>query len=595
MQSNWFMLLCFNINNNKGNTMSSTFSLGSTITGGCLLYDNFSPLTLFAAGEQGYWLDASDFSTMFQDDAGTTPVTAVGQSVGLWLDKSKGLTLGPELRGTGTTVLAGTATAATYNTLTGEGSANRVSPVDQSGVNFNPGVSSTYLLNISNTGGANITIRRGNVLGAFFLTVAPGATRSVYVNAASEVTITPSADSTTVTFTVNSIRELPGNHFIQSNVANRPILGREPLGGTRNLLPESGFTNLTSGTPGGGTIAGFSRTFADGSQVVTPNDASLGGASVRVAATSARHIWTTSPPFTDGTTVTLSADIEVHSGSLTVLQIMSFPQITSSNIIALRDGVSQSVSSALPLGRYTLAVTTTVASTGALQIRFGIGLGANATGDVTFRDIQLEFGSARSAYQRTDNSGFSVVEAGVPTVHYLAFDGSDDFLTTAANINPGAVDKVQAFAGVRKLSDAVSGMLVESGSDAGTTNGSFFMQAPSFNGANSYRFLTRGSGAALAGTGTFAPAPVTSVLTGLGDIAGDNVALRVNGTQVAQSSVDQGTGNFATQTHFIGRRAGTSFPFNGRIYQLITRFGPNLPQSTIIQTEIFTNQRTGAY
>jgi len=48
----------------------------------------FGPSTLFAAGEQGAWYDPSDMSTLFQDDAGTTPVTAAGQSVGRILDKS---------------------------------------------------------------------------------------------------------------------------------------------------------------------------------------------------------------------------------------------------------------------------------------------------------------------------------------------------------------------------------------------------------------------------------------------------------------------------------------------------------------------------
>jgi hypothetical protein len=48
----------------------------------------FSPLALFAAGEKGAWYDPSDFSTMFQDSAGTTPVTATGQPVGLIRDKS---------------------------------------------------------------------------------------------------------------------------------------------------------------------------------------------------------------------------------------------------------------------------------------------------------------------------------------------------------------------------------------------------------------------------------------------------------------------------------------------------------------------------
>ncbi len=57
----------------------------------------WSPLSLFALGEQGAWYDPSDLSTMFQDSAGTLPVTADGQPVGLILDKSKGLVLGPEL------------------------------------------------------------------------------------------------------------------------------------------------------------------------------------------------------------------------------------------------------------------------------------------------------------------------------------------------------------------------------------------------------------------------------------------------------------------------------------------------------------------
>ena len=36
----------------------------------------FDPLSLFSASEPGFWYDYSDFSTLFQDSAGTTPVTA---------------------------------------------------------------------------------------------------------------------------------------------------------------------------------------------------------------------------------------------------------------------------------------------------------------------------------------------------------------------------------------------------------------------------------------------------------------------------------------------------------------------------------------
>lgn len=48
----------------------------------------FSPASLFAAGEKGAWYDPFDFSTMFQDSAGTIPVTDVEQPVGRINDKS---------------------------------------------------------------------------------------------------------------------------------------------------------------------------------------------------------------------------------------------------------------------------------------------------------------------------------------------------------------------------------------------------------------------------------------------------------------------------------------------------------------------------
>ena len=48
----------------------------------------FSPLSLFASGEQGAWYDPSDFSTMWQESTRVNQVTAVGQTVGAINDKS---------------------------------------------------------------------------------------------------------------------------------------------------------------------------------------------------------------------------------------------------------------------------------------------------------------------------------------------------------------------------------------------------------------------------------------------------------------------------------------------------------------------------
>jgi len=59
--------------------------LGAMRSGGAV---PFSIADLFASSEQGAWYDPSDLSTLFQDSAGTTPVTASGQPVGKMLDKS---------------------------------------------------------------------------------------------------------------------------------------------------------------------------------------------------------------------------------------------------------------------------------------------------------------------------------------------------------------------------------------------------------------------------------------------------------------------------------------------------------------------------
>jgi len=48
----------------------------------------FTPADVFTGSEAGAWYGPSDLSTLFQDSAGTTPVTTAGQPVGLMLDKS---------------------------------------------------------------------------------------------------------------------------------------------------------------------------------------------------------------------------------------------------------------------------------------------------------------------------------------------------------------------------------------------------------------------------------------------------------------------------------------------------------------------------
>lgn len=65
-------------------SIALTTSLRGQLTGTF----SFQPSSLFLSGQQGVWYDIADRSTLFQDSAGTIPVTAFGQPVGLILDKS---------------------------------------------------------------------------------------------------------------------------------------------------------------------------------------------------------------------------------------------------------------------------------------------------------------------------------------------------------------------------------------------------------------------------------------------------------------------------------------------------------------------------
>lgn len=197
------------------------------------------PRSLFSAGEQGVWYDPSDFSTLFQDAAGTTPVTAPGQSVGLMLDKSKGLVLGPELivngafddssawtasnTGTGTATIASGAL-----TLTGTDASNR----GRSYQAFTTVVGKSYKATWVNSG-AYSSVFVGTAIGGSGVLAVAGSAQTGIFTATSTTTyvtlLTTSAGGSTV-FDNISIRELPGNHATQSTDLSRPTLQQDSNG-----------------------------------------------------------------------------------------------------------------------------------------------------------------------------------------------------------------------------------------------------------------------------------------------------------------------------------------------------------------------------
>ena len=180
-------------------------------------------------------------------------------------------------------------------------------------------------------------------------------------------------------------------------------------------------------------------------------------------------------------------------------------------------------------------------------------------------------GRNNHAYQSVSASRPILQRNATTGAYYLAFDGADDFLQTNS-IDFTATDKVSLFAGVRKLSDAATGLVCELSNSTDANRRAFALFAPSASGTNHYNFRSFGTlpltSAGTASTQAF-PAPNSAVLTAKGSISSAICTLNINSTVKVEDAADQGTGNYGNYPLYIGRRGGTSIAFNGHLYSLI--------------------------
>jgi hypothetical protein len=173
---------------------------------------------------------------------------------------------------------------------------------------------------------------------------------------------------------------------------------------------------------------------------------------------------------------------------------------------------------------------------------------------------------------------------------YGQCDGVDDWLQTGS-IDFTGTDKVTVIAGIRKESDAAIGAVFELSTNSGGNSGTFALFAPNGAGVAGYGGRVRGTAEAFPAVSSVA-APNTAVVSLLGDIAGDVSTIRYNGASAQTLNTDLGTGNFGNYSLYIGRRAGSSLPFNGRIYRLIV-IGRALTASELSQAERWSAQPMG--
>jgi hypothetical protein len=471
----------------------------------------WDPLSLFLAGETGVWYDPSDLTTLYQDSAGTTPVTAVEQPVGLMLDKSKGLVLGPELvtngdfsqgttgwasvLGGSVSVINGVATFA--SSATSSTTAEQVISVTQ-GKWY---VTTVDVLALS-AGNQSLTVGTSSGGSQLFTSssTALGKRTAIFYATANTVYLGWNCGNSYRSATIDniSVRELPGNHAYQTTSASRPVLSARV------------------------------NQFVSTETLATQNVTTL------------------------ATSYTLSF---TGTGSITL--------------------------SGTATGTYSAGTHSITCTAGTLT--------ATVSGTVTKADLRVaNDGVGLPAYQRV-NTSTDYDTAGFPL--YLKTDGVDDGMVTNS-IDFSATDKMTVWAGVRKLSDAAQGIVAELSTSAGANTSSFLFDAPNEASPN-YRFASRGAILASA-VATGFTAPITNVITGIGNISGDQIILRVNGAQAAINTADQGTGNYGNYPLYLFRRGGTSLPFNGRMYEMIIR-GAQSSAAQITAAETYVNTKTKAY
>jgi len=241
--------------------------------------------SLFSANEQGFLYDLYDRSTLFQDAAGTTPWTALGQPMGLQLDKSKGLVLGSE-RVTNGSFASGTTgwtnnggLATTFESVAHDGEASALHVIGglnagaiQFALSANGVFAVIYKIKVI-SGSVYVGIGTNTVGGVHTTSDAASwktVTRSIYGATDASLRIYTNGAASEFYVTAVSVKQVAGNHRYQTTPSARPTIearvnrfvGSETLA-TQNVTTVAGgyilrFTGTGTVTLSGTAVGAYS-------------------------------------------------------------------------------------------------------------------------------------------------------------------------------------------------------------------------------------------------------------------------------------------------------------------------------------------------
>ena len=558
--------------------------------------------SLFAHNEPGFWYDPSDLSLMYQDSAGTTPVTAVEQAVGLILDKSKGLVLGSELVTNGGPSFVNTTGWSTTGSATvsivggnlritrGATAGAQTATIQYTGAVIGGGYFMTVAM-AANSANINTTVQSyGNTTLANSATVGGSPTRTIFYNADRTnpfliFRLETGSSGDYVDISLASVKAIAGNHAIQPTSASRPTLRAR-----YNLLTYSEQFDNAAWTKSNVTIAQN----AD----VAPDGTTTADKLIENSATSTHQVYQNyQAPQTGGLVFSVYAKaversviglLEPNGNERTFNLSTGVATGSGATMTDVGNGWWRCVSTGA-------AIDTANRS---YAIRLSNGSSTNYAGDGTSGALiwgaQLlttnDSTALANRYQRIA-AATDYDTVGFPP--YLAFDGSDDSLYTGGSIDFSATDRMTVWAGVTKLSDAALGAVAEISADSTVNNGAFWLLAPYTAGVNHYSSLSRGTANAIAVSAAAADAaPDTAVLSARMDISAPVNELRVDSVIAQTQTATQGTGNYGSYPLYIGRRNNASLPFNGRVYALLGR-GAATSAALISQAERWVAAKQG--
>jgi len=368
---------------------------------------------------------------------------------------------------------------------------------------------------------------------------------------------------------VTDILDLSGNNnpFSQATPSSRGAWFREPKTGRRNLFVNTHFTGAVAGSPGTGPT-NWNDIVSTG-QIVS-YDSSTGR--LRLATSATRRGFSQAANMAINSVQTASVRVNVISGTLGVGRVLSVSSAipAGASLQWQVNGVNVANSGvALPAGESLLSLrATTTTDPWTFNFEVGNGVGGTTTGDVELWEPQFETGSTRTNFQRVGLTAFDVTEAGQRDCYGVRLDGIDDFYQRAINFS--GTDKVTLFVAMRRRSDAARGTVLELTSSIDSNNGAFHLTAPNAASAT-FGFESKGT--------TLRDAVITQamgnprIITAIGDIAGDLASIQVDNGTPTTNTGDQGSGNYANSTLYLGRRGGSSLSLNGDIFAVIAAGG----------------------